>query len=69
MNMNDRVYINNYDGTYTPAIFKGYLENDCCLIKPKERFARGGYGMTRTALLKNILEENQINRSNNSSIV
>jgi hypothetical protein len=62
MNMNDKVYINNFDGTYTPALFKGYLDNYCCLIKPKKKFAKGGYGITITALLKNVLTEDQITR-------
>ena len=58
--LNQKVYINNYDGTYTPALFKGFLDNECCLIKPKERFIRGGYGMTITALVKNILTQEQL---------
>jgi hypothetical protein len=60
MKLNQKIYINNYDGTYTPALFKGFIDNDCCLVKPKERFVRGGYGMTITALTKNILTEEQV---------
>jgi hypothetical protein len=63
MNVNDKIYINNFDGTYTPALFKGYLDNDCCLVKPQERYLKSGYvgyGITITALVKNIVTEEQI---------
>ena len=60
MKLNQKVYINNYDGTYKPALFKGFLDNECCLVKPKERFARNGYGTTVTVLTKHILTEEQV---------
>ncbi len=60
MKLNQKVYINNYDGTYTPALFKGFLDNECCLVKPKEIFVKGGYGTTVTVLTKHILTEEQV---------
>lgn len=60
MELNQKVYINNYDGTYTPALFKGFLDDECCLVKPKEIFVKDGHGTTITALIKNILTEDQV---------
>lgn len=60
MKLNQKVYINNYDGTYKPALFKGFLDNECCLVKPKEIFVKGGYGTTITSLTKNIMTEEQV---------
>ena len=56
--LNQNVYINNQDGTYTRAIFKGYStkDPDVCFVKPKEKFVKGGYGMTITCLTKKVVD-------------
>lgn len=57
MKLNDEVYINNQDGTYTPALFKGDISDTLAFVKPKERFIKGGYGTTITCLKKLIVKE------------
>lgn len=55
--LNDKVYINNYDGTYTPALYKGEISEKLVLVKPKEKFKKGGYGQTISCLKKAIVTE------------
>lgn len=57
MKLNDKVYIENQDGTYTPALFKGDINDKLAYVQPKEKFQRGGYGMTITCLKKLIHRE------------
>jgi hypothetical protein len=53
--INDKVFIpSGEDGKYTQALFKGYISDTLCYVKPKERFVKGGYGMTITCLIKNV---------------
>lgn len=51
--MNEKVYINEF-GKYVPALFKGYINDRLCYVKPKAKFIKGGYGTTITCLTKNI---------------
>lgn len=51
---NELVYINEFDGKYTPALFKGDINNTLCYVKPKALFIKGGYGATVTCLTKRI---------------
>lgn len=57
MKLNDNIYINNQDGTYTPALFKGEINDSLVFVKPKERFCKGGYGTTITCLKKLVVTE------------
>jgi hypothetical protein len=57
MTLNDKVYIDNQDGTYTSALFKGDISDTLALVKPKEKFCKGGYGQTITCLKKLIVTE------------
>lgn len=53
--INQEVLIpSNTDGEYKVALFKGYIDEKCCYVKPKENFKKGGYGTTITALIKNV---------------
>lgn len=59
MYLNQKVYIDNQDGTFTPALYKGdssSTEHELCFVKPKEKFIKGGYGMTITCLKKFVVE-------------
>lgn len=50
-----KVYIpSGDDEKYIEAVFKGYISETLCLIKPRERFVKGGYGTTITSLIKNV---------------
>ena len=60
--MNDIVYIENEKGNYTPCLFKGYINEKTCFVKPKEKFKKGGYGATITALICNVFREDEISR-------
>lgn len=51
---NEPVYINGFDGRYTPALFKGDINNTICYVKPKALFVKGGYGTIISCLTKNI---------------
>lgn len=57
---NEIVYIENEKGKYTQCLFKGYINEKTCLIKPKEKFKKGGYGTTITSLVTNILRKNEV---------
>lgn len=52
--VNDIVIIDNGDGDTISALFKGYINEKLCYIKPKERFRRGGYGQTITCLVSKV---------------
>lgn len=53
-----KVYIpSGTDGKYTEAIFKGYISETLCMVKPRERFVKGGYGTTITSLIKNVTSD------------
>lgn len=52
--LNEQVFIDSHDGRYTPALFKGDINNALCYVAPKARFRRGGYGTTVTCLTKHI---------------
>lgn len=50
-----KVYIpSGTDGKYTEALFKGYVSETLCMVKPRERFVKGGYGTTITSLVENV---------------
>lgn len=49
-NINDTVYIDLGCGEFQQALFKGYINEKLCYVKPKERFVKGGYGTTITCL-------------------
>ena len=51
---NEKVYITEFDGRYTLALFKGDINNNLCFVKPKARFIKGRYGTTVSCLTKNI---------------
>lgn len=51
--INEKVYIIEC-GKYIPALFKGYINDRLCYVKPKALFVRGGYGTTITCHLNNI---------------
>ena len=36
------------------ALFKGYINETLCYVKPKARFVKGGYGTTITCLVSNV---------------
>lgn len=55
LNIGDNVYIDNCDGTYTPALFIGDISDTLVLVKPKE--SKGGYGTNITCLKKLIVTE------------
>jgi hypothetical protein len=55
MKFNDSVFINNQDGTFTPALFKGDISDTLAFVKPKEKFFKSGYGTTITCLKKLIV--------------
>lgn len=57
---NEVVYIENEKGKYTQCLFKGYINEKTCLIKPREKFKKCGYGTTITSLVSNVLKENEI---------
>ena len=53
--INQQVLIpSSEDGRYTIALFKGYINDKLCYVKPKENFKKGGYGTTITALVTNV---------------
>lgn len=60
--INDIVYIENKKGNYTPCLFKGYINEKTCFVKPKEKFQKGGYGTTITALICNVFRKDEICR-------
>jgi len=37
---NEIVYIENEKGNYTPCLFKGYIDEKTCFVKPKEKFKK-----------------------------
>lgn len=57
MKLNDKIYINNYDGTYTPALFKADISDTLALVKPKAKFCKGGYGTTITCLKRLLVTQ------------
>lgn len=60
--INEIVYIENEKEKYTPCLFKGYISEKTCFVKPKERFKKGGYGTTITALISNVFRKDEICR-------
>lgn len=55
MEINDKIFINNCDGTYTPALFKGDISETLALVRPKVGFFK--YGHTISCLKKLIVTE------------
>ncbi|MGN0514397.1 MAG: hypothetical protein ACI4GD_08960 [Lachnospiraceae bacterium] len=58
--INEICYIENDKGNITPCLFKGYINEKLCFVKPKERFRKGGYGTTITALICNVFGKDEI---------
>lgn len=52
--INDIIIIDAEDGDIVLALFKGYINEKLCYVKPKKRFVRGGYGQTITCLVSKI---------------
>lgn len=58
--INEVVYIEGDKGKYIPCLFKGYINGKTCFVKPREKFKKGGYGTTITALISNVLGKDEI---------
>ena len=52
--INDIVIMDNGDGDIISALFKGYINEKLCYIKPKARFKHSGYGQTVTCLVSKV---------------
>lgn len=60
---NEVVCIQNECGVYNPFVFKGYLDDERCLVKPK-----GTEGSVSTQLLNNVFKADDIIRLINGQI-
>lgn len=58
--LNEKVLIPSLDNPNkeTVALFKGYISETQCYVKPKTRFVKGGYGTTITCLVSNVKKFN-----------
>ena len=55
-NLNEKVLIPSLDSPdkETEALFKGYIDNKLCYVKPKVKFVKGGYGITISCHINNV---------------
>lgn len=54
--LNEKVLIPSLDNPdkETEALFKGYINDKVCYVKPKAKFVKGGYGTTITCHINNV---------------
>lgn len=63
--LNEKVLIPSLDNPdrETEALFKGYINDTCCYVKPKRKFVKEGYGITITCHIKNVKPIKTIHQS------
>lgn len=64
--INEKVLIPSLDSPNkeVEALFKGYIDDKLCYVKPKAKFVKGGYGTTITCHINNIRKHGGIAHEN-----